>query len=192
VIAMKNAGVDGLYTSTDPNTGFALIAGMRQAGANLKVALLPTGYGGDLLQAGPGALQAAQNVYFFTEFQPVEMHTAATQQFQSDLAAAGVTSEPTYAEYAGYTSIGLLVQGLKAAGSSPTHTSLIGALSAIHDWNALGLLGSIKLDINDRATIISPGNCIWVVKLVGSAFQLVPNADPICGTVVPGATLPSS
>ncbi len=36
---------------------------MRQNGSNfLKAALMPTGYGGDLAQAGPGALQTAQGV----------------------------------------------------------------------------------------------------------------------------------
>ena len=42
--------------STDPNTAFALVTGLRNAGANIKVAIFPTGYGGDLTQAGPGAL----------------------------------------------------------------------------------------------------------------------------------------
>ena len=184
VIAMKSGGVDALIPTTDPNTAFSLIGGMRQAGANLKVALLPTGYGGDLLQAGPGALQAAQGVFFQTTFEPVEMHDAATQQFTADLKAAGVNSEPTYAEYGGYTSIGLLVQGLKAAGANPTQTSLIAALSGIHNWNALGLFGGRTLDINNRSNpgYTPGGSCIWVVKLAGQGFQLVSGADPICGS----------
>jgi ABC-type branched-subunit amino acid transport system substrate-binding protein len=55
VLAMKAAGIDGLYPTVDPNTGFALITGLRNQGVDLKAALPPTGYGGDLLQAGPGA-----------------------------------------------------------------------------------------------------------------------------------------
>jgi ABC-type branched-subunit amino acid transport system substrate-binding protein len=187
-LAMRNAGVDGFTATVDPNTGFALITALRQAGANLKVALLPTGYGGDLLQAGPGALQEAQNVYFTLTYEPVEMHTAATQQLESDLKAAGVTTEPTYAEYNGYLSIALLVKGLQAAGSSPTQASLISALSAIHDWDAEGLVGSHHIDINNRTTS-GMTNCVWVTKLTGSTFQLVPGADPICGHLVPGETV---
>jgi ABC-type branched-subunit amino acid transport system substrate-binding protein len=184
VIAMKSGGVDGLVPTVDPNTAFSLIGGLRQAGANLKVALLPTGYGGDLLQAGPGALQAAQGVFFSVTFEPVEMHDAATQQFQADLTSAGVTTEPTYAEYGGYTSMGLLVQGLKAAGANATQTSLTTALSGIHNWNALGLFGSRTLDINNHTDPgFAPGGaCVWVVKLAGTGFQLVPGADPICGS----------
>jgi ABC-type branched-subunit amino acid transport system substrate-binding protein len=193
-LAMKSAGVDGMTASVDPNTGYALITALRQAGANIKVNLLPTGYGGDLLQAGPGALQAAQNVYFLLGYEPVEMQTAATKQFAADAKAAGIAGEPTFAEYNGYLSVGLLVRALKAAGANPSQAALINALSGIHDWDAQGLFGTHKLDINDRENIVSGvDNCYWVTKLVGNKFQLVAGADPICGQTLPGVTVsPSS
>lgn len=187
-LQMKSAGVDGFTATVDPNTGFALVTALRQAGVNLKVALLPTGYGGDLLQAGPGALQEAQNVYFTLTYEPVEMHTPATEQFQSDLKSVGVTDEPTYAEYNGYLSVALLIKGLSAAGSNPTQASLIAALSNVHDWDALGMFGTHHLDINNR-TSAGQTNCVWVTKLVGNSFQLVPGADPICGHLIPGLTV---
>ncbi len=192
-IAMKNAGVDGFTASVDPNTGFALVTALRQTGDNLKVALLPTGYGGDLLQAGPGAVQSGQGVYFSTSFQPIEMQTAATKQFQSALRTVGVTTDPTYAQYAGYASIALLVEGLKAAGPNPTHSSLITALSNVKNFDAAGLLGSHTFDLSDRAgTATGIDSCIYVTKLVGSSFQLVPGADPVCGSVIPGKTVSAS
>jgi branched-chain amino acid transport system substrate-binding protein len=122
------------------------------------------------------------------------MHTAATEQFQKDLAAAGISGEPTSIDYNGYTAIGLLVRGLKAAGANPTQASLINALSQIHDWNALGLYGSHTMDINDKNNIVGgPDNCEWYAKLVGNGFQLVPGAEPLCGKLVPGVTVtPSS
>jgi ABC-type branched-subunit amino acid transport system substrate-binding protein len=191
-LAMKSKGVDGFYASVDPNTGFSLITALRQVGDNLKVALLPTGYGGDLLQAGPGALQQAQNVYFTLTYEPVEMHTPATEQFQKDLQAVGVTGDPTYAEYNGYLSLGLLVEGLRGAGTKPSQSSLIAALSKIHSWDALGMFGGHNLDINDRSAV-GMSNCVWVTKLSGSQFQLVPGADPICGSLLNGVTVsPSS
>jgi ABC-type branched-subunit amino acid transport system substrate-binding protein len=192
-IAMKNAGVNGIYPVVDPSTGFALVTALRQAGAAPKVALLPTGFGGDLLQAGPGALQQAQNVYFTLQFEPVEMQTAATKQFSSDLKAAGITVEPSLGTYYGYTSIGLLAQGLKAAGPHPSQAGLITALSNIHNWDALGLWGGRTLDINNRSGLsTSAGNCVWVTKLVGNGFQVVPGAEPICGNLLPITVSPSS
>lgn len=190
VLALKKAGIDGFVGSVDPNTAFALITGLRQQGVKLKAALLPSGYGGDLTQAGQGALNAAQNVYFSIAYEPVEMQTAATKQLEADLKSAGITGEPTVAQYWGYLSVGLLVQGLKAAGANPTQAALIQALSKIHDFNALGLFGSHKLDINDHDNIVTGAdNCLWVTKLEGDSFKLVPNADPVCGTVIPGKTV---
>jgi ABC-type branched-subunit amino acid transport system substrate-binding protein len=191
-IAMKSAGVDAFYASVDPNTGFALITALRQEGDPLKAAVLPDGYGADTLQAGPGALREAQNVYFLLGYEPVEMNTAATKQLQSDMTASGTSGVPTYGEYNGYVSVGLLLRALKSAGSSPTQASLISALSNIHDWDALGLWGGRTIDINDRVDVLSSGTCSWVTKLVGSDFQLVAGATPICGTVLKGVTVGSS
>lgn len=192
-IAMKSAGVEGVVPTVDPNTGFALITALRQLNHNPKVPLLPTGYGGDLLQAGPSALQTAKGVYFDLSFEPVEMHTAATEQFQNSLKAAGVHTEPTYGEYAGYTSVALLIEGLKAAGASPTSASLITALGGVKNFNAAGLLGSHSFDLSDRGgTAIGVDGCLYVTKFSGSKFELVPGADPICGTEIQGKSAATS
>jgi ABC-type branched-subunit amino acid transport system substrate-binding protein len=186
-LGMKSAGVNGLHILADPNTAFSLITAARQQGVNLKVALLPTGYGGDLLQAGPGALQSGQGVYFISSFEPVEMHTAATRQFQNMLQTVGVTSEPTVAEYVGYASVDMLVRGLKAAGPNPTPTSLISSLAGIRDFSAAGLLGNHTLNLAQRSGIAAgPDNCSYITKLSGSSFQLVAGAEPICGTLLAG------
>jgi ABC-type branched-subunit amino acid transport system substrate-binding protein len=189
-LAMKSAGVDAFTASVDPNTGFALVTALRQSGANLKVALLPTGYGGDLQQAGPGALQAAQNVYFLSSWEPVEMNTPATQQFQNALKSVGVTGDPTYGEYAGYTSVLMLVKALDAAGANASHSAIISGLSGITNWDSGGLFGNKSIDLSQRsAAAIGVDNCIWITKLSGSTFELVDGADPICGTIIPGKTI---
>ncbi len=192
-LGMKSAGVDGVGATVDPNTFLALVTALRQSGANLKVALSPTGFGGDLLQGGPGAVQAAQNVYFDQQFEPVELNTPATQQFQSALRSVGVTTDPTYAEYAGYTSIALLVQGLQGAGSNPSQASLIKALSGITNFNGAGLFGSHTVNLAQRKSVaVGVDECLWFTKLSGSTFQLVPGANPLCGTIVPGKTVSAS
>jgi ABC-type branched-subunit amino acid transport system substrate-binding protein len=189
VLAMKSAGVNGLYTAVDPNTSFAIVAGLRDQGVKVK-ALLPTGYGGDLLQAGQGALNDAQGVYFMMPYEPVEMETAATKALQADFASAKIAEAPTFASYNGYVAVGLLVRALKAAGANPTSASIIGALSAIHNWDAMGLFGGRTVDINDRTNIVAGAdNCSWLTVLQGSTFKTVPGADPVCGTLVPGKTV---
>lgn len=188
-IAMKSAGVDAFYASVDPNTGFSLITALRQSGVDLKAAVLPDGYGADTLQAGPGALQEAQNVYFLLGYEPIAMNTTATKQLQADLAASGTTGVPTYGEYNGYVSVGLLLRALKGAGATPSRQAITTSLTKIHDWDALGLWGGRTVDINDRTNLGPPQLCSWVTKLVGTDFQLVSGADPYCGTVIQGATV---
>jgi ABC-type branched-subunit amino acid transport system substrate-binding protein len=186
-IQMKNANVDGLSSSTDPNTAFALIESLRQYGVGIKVALLPTGYGGDTLQAGAGTLKEAQNVYFAMQYETMEMKTAATQQFASDLKAAGITVPASLATYHGYVSVGLLARAVKAAKGNVNSAGIQTALEGIHDWDALGLFGGRTIDINDRAS--NPGGtdaCMWAAKLVGTEFHAVAGADPLCGKVIPG------
>jgi branched-chain amino acid transport system substrate-binding protein len=186
-LAMKSAGIDGFVPFTDPNTGFALETALRQLGVDVKVALLLTGYGGDLLQAGPGALQAGQGVYFLTVFEPVEMHTSATKQFQNMLKSVGVVTEPTASEYDGYASVDLLVRGLKVAGPNPNQAGLISALSTVTDFSAAGLLGSHTLNLGQRIGFTGgPDNCSYVTKLSGSGFALVPGAEPVCGNFISG------
>lgn len=192
-IKMKAAGVDGVTASVDPNTGLDLLTALRQSGDNPKVALFPTGYGSDLSEGGPGAVQSAQGAYFSLSFEPVEMNTPATRQFAADLKATGVTGDPTYGEYGGYTAVALLLQALKATGAKPTHASLIKALSNITDFDAAGLLGSHTLSMADRAaSAVGVDACTYVTKLVGTTFQPVPGADPVCGTEIPGKTVSAS
>lgn len=192
-LAMKSNGVDGFTASVDPNTGFAIYAALQQLGVPLKVALLPTGYGGDLLQAGPGALHTAQGIYFYTSFEPIEMNTAATNQFRDALAGIGIHQDPTYAEYAGYASVALLVEGLKAAGANPGHKELVTALNGVKGFDAAGLLGPHSFDMDNRpATATGVDDCIYVTKLTSSTFALVPGADPICGMPIPGKSVSAS
>ena len=192
VLAMKAAGVDGFSAPLDANTEFSIVKGLRDQGVNLKVVLASTGYGGDLATGGPGAQQIAQGIYFLLGEEPVEMHTPATEALTADLGtAAAVTGDPTAAEYYGYMAVDALVQGLKAAGSSPTQASLINAMLQMHNYNGGGLYGthSVSFALADRGKVSSADNCNWVTQYEGTTFKLVPGLDPICGQTVPGKSV---
>lgn len=185
-LAMKSAGVNGLVADTEPSTVFALAAALEQQGVHLKATVLPTGGGGDLINSGPASIQAAQGDDFLSDFEPAEMHTAATQQLQNALAKyAGVHTDPTFAEYIGYLSVLAFVQGLQGAGASPTQSSLITSLSHITDYNAAGLWGGHQtVDWSKKPQ--GPKECFWMTKLSGSTFHLISGSDPVCGMVIPG------
>jgi len=191
-LAIKSAGSDGMYTGVETSTSFALITALEQDGVHMKAALLPIGYGGDLLSGGPAAEQAAQGVYFIVDYEPAEMHTAATERFQAALKRyAGVTDDATFNEYLAYVSVDGFVAGLKAAGPNPTQAGFINAMSGITDYNAAGLFGdhSISFALSARGQTIGADNCEWITQFSGSMFHLVPGADPICGSLVPGKTV---
>ena len=190
-LAMKAAGINGFTAATDPNTAYALLSALKNLGVHLKASLLFTGYGASVTdQASPAEQQAAQGVSFENPYEVMEQNTSATKQFAADLKSAGVDGLPTQAEYDGYEAVGLLLQGLEAAGSKPTQASLIASLSKIHNWAALGMWGGRTLDINNRTSIIGGvDNCIWVAKLEGKRFVVVPGAAPLCGKAIPGVSV---
>ncbi len=194
-IAMKTAGVDGFTTAVTPNINYLLLTALKQQGAKLKGALLPTGYGGDLESAGKAAQQAAQGVYFLTGQEPVEMHTAATEQLQSAFRKyAGVTGDPTFSEYWGYESVYGVVAGLKAAGTHPSQQSFVDAMLSIRSFNPAGLYGnqSVGFAMDQRGKAAGVNNCFWITQYVGNTFHLVPGMDPLCGSIIPGKSVSAS
>jgi branched-chain amino acid transport system substrate-binding protein len=188
VLAMKDAGVDGLNPDIITNSSFAIVEGLKQEGVQVK-AELAEGYGGDLVQGGPGAQQAAQGVYFGVGYQPVEMQTAATKMLQNALSTyAGVTGDPSFSEYYGYLSVDALVQGLKAAGHNATQASFINAMLAITNYQGLGLWGghSISWAMADRGQVSGADNCIWITQYQGTTFHVIPGLAPLCGQTIQG------
>jgi branched-chain amino acid transport system substrate-binding protein len=186
-LGMKNGGVDGFTVETDPNTGFGLINALKNHEVDIKAALLPAGYGGDLYSEGPGAEHNAQGVYFSSGMEPFEMQTAATKKMANALHSIGVDGDPTYPEYQGYASIALLEAGLKAAGPNPSQASLIKGLDTVTSFDAYGLYGNHRVNVAGR----QPQTCSYITKFVGTTFQLVPAATPICGTTIPGKKISS-
>jgi ABC-type branched-subunit amino acid transport system substrate-binding protein len=191
-IAIKSSGADALYAGVVTSTSFALINALRQNNAPMKAEVLPVGYGGDLFAGGEAGLAAANGVFFTVGFEPVEMHTAATEQFQNDLRTyAGVTGDPTSGEYVGYLAVDALVAGLKAGGGHPTQSSFINAMHGIANYNGAGLYGnhSVSFGMAGRGLTQGADNCLWFTKFNGKSFELVAGADPLCGSLIPDKTV---
>jgi branched-chain amino acid transport system substrate-binding protein len=186
-LAIKKAGVNGVDVPAAPSTGFALLAALKQLGVNLKVLLLDTGYGGDLL-ASSASVQAGQGVMFASQGQPAELNTPATQKMAAALAKVGVTGPPTFAEQVSYISMAAVAAGLKAAGQAPTQKSFMGALRTIDNFSADGLLspGAVNFSEYNQAGAGSvAADCVFAAQLEGSKF--VPLA-PVCGRKISGLT----
>jgi branched-chain amino acid transport system substrate-binding protein len=188
-LAMQKAGVNGIVLPVVVSTGFALLAALKQLGVKLKVALLSTGYGGDLL-ASSAAVQAGQGYMFSSVGQPIEDNTPATQQMAAALAKVGVTTTPTFAEQESYIATAAIAAGLKAAGKDPTQKSFMTALRKIHNFNANGLLspGEVNFSNFDQdAGGAGAAGCIFAAQLEGKKFIPV-KGTPLCGQAIPGLT----
>jgi branched-chain amino acid transport system substrate-binding protein len=179
-LKIKASGADGLFYSTVPATAFAMNAALRQLGVKLKLASLPTGYGGDLLQS-PAAVTAAEGDFFSTVGLPAEADTPATQKRAADLAAIGVTGPPTFAEQEAYLATSAFVYGLKKTGANPTREKFSTTLRAVTDFDADGLLAPQKVSFaNYRPSTV----CNYFAQLVGGKFISV-KGSPFCAGVVP-------
>ncbi len=192
VLSMKSAGINGLNTSIVTNSNLAIVTGLNQQGIH-PVNVLATGYGGDLIQGGAGASVQAQDSYFITGAEPVELNTSATKQFQSALATySGVHGDPTFSEYNGYLAIAALAAGLKAGGVNQTQAQLISTMLALKGFDGEGLWGgrTLSFAMADRGTEASIDNCIWFSQYKGTTFTPISGFDPVCGKVVPGETVP--
>jgi branched-chain amino acid transport system substrate-binding protein len=188
-LAIQKAGVNGIVLPVVVSTGFALLGALKQLGVKLKVAMLSTGYGGDLL-ASSAAVQAGQGYMFSSVGQPIEADTAATQQMAAALAKVGVTTTPTFAEQESYIATAAVAAGLKAAGPNVTQKSFETALRGIHNFNADGLLSPGEVNFSNYsqdAGGAGAAGCIFAATLEGKKFVPV-SGTPMCGQAVPGLT----
>ena len=135
-IDMKNGGVDGFTATTDPNTAFALITALKNQGVDLKAAVLATGFGSDLLQAGPGALQAAQNVYFTTGVRAVLDEHGCHQAVRRGPQDRRVHHEPGDLRSVRRVPLGRPARpGAAGDRRQHEHAAIISSLEKVTDWN---------------------------------------------------------
>ena len=182
-LQMKSENVDSLYGPIDPNTLLAIVTTAKQAGVNLKVTDMSTGYGEDFL-SDPASLQAAQGTYMITNSQvPVELKTPATLAEQAAFTKyQGFTGVPDFGWTQGYASADLLIKGLEVAGQNPTRTSFIDNLRKVTSYNVEGLATN-TVNFSNVQTIPNQ-TCSYYVQLQGKQFIVQNNSKPVCGTLV--------
>jgi branched-chain amino acid transport system substrate-binding protein len=181
---IKKSGADAIFLPILQNTAFALLAQLKEDGVTLKAAVLLTGYGQSTLSSPP-AVAAGQGYDFMTFQQQPEANTPATQKMDAALAKyAGVTGEPYYNDIQGWVLADLFIRGLEAAGSNPTAASFISGLRKVNNYVAGGLYAK-PIDFSQFGNLgigVGPGNCVYISKLQGKTFQVIPGANPVCGT----------
>jgi branched-chain amino acid transport system substrate-binding protein len=185
VLAMKNAGVDGVYLPLDQNTNFAVLAAAQQQGMKIKAAVLATGYGQNLLDQpvsktiGPEVLLPPPGV-------PVELKTPATKKFQADLKKyQHVTGVPEFGHYEGYMAADLVIKGLQAAGKDPTRKAFLDGIHNLGTYDGAGLACQpIDVSLTNYGKT-PPTICGWTMQVKNGKFVPFPaNGKPNKGTLI--------
>jgi branched-chain amino acid transport system substrate-binding protein len=150
----------------------------------MKGVVLPTGYGQDLLDS-PTAQILGPNTVFTTQWQPVELKTKATKQFQADLKKhAGYTGVPDFGQYTGYTTCELMILGLQNAGKTPTRESFVTGLRGLGTYDAAGLnCGPIDISAEHYGTFPVNG-CTYAVIVKDGKFVVLNKGKPFATKLV--------
>lgn len=181
VLGIIKSGADVVNMTMTPDTGFAVVAGLRQANYKTKAIVLATGYGADLLQSAP-AVQVGQGVTFSVGFSPAELKTPGNVRMTKALIAHGGSKSgiPSFSQAQGWLTADLFLHGLEVAGCNASQAKFISTLRTDKTWTADGLYPTPF----DFTTTVAPKQCLYFLRLKGSAFVPEPNATPICGTTV--------
>ena len=183
-LAAKQAGCDGIETTTDVNTSVALTQALENNGQKVKANIFAAGL--DPTLVGGTSWNTIQGAYFSTGFRPVSIPNEGTKQIQAALktyANRPTSKFPTYNIYESYLAVTLAAQGIGKAASTSS-ADVIKALRGITNWNGNGLL---PYTIN-YSTIFGHGatpSCGWMLQAQKSGFVPV-SQKLLCGTIIPG------
>jgi branched-chain amino acid transport system substrate-binding protein len=186
VLAMKDAGANGVLGVFGTPEGVALATAIKQGGLEMKAAQLGTSYSQKTLD--DASVRAALDGSFSgTTTVPYELKTKATKQaqaaFKKYAKSAYKGGIPDFSLSGGYLSGDLIIAGLKTAGECPTRESFMSALSKVTDYSASGLLpGPVDLSHFGQAPAQT---CNWFTQLKGDKF--VPEKTKECGALIPGS-----
>jgi ABC-type branched-subunit amino acid transport system substrate-binding protein len=178
IIASK---ADVVTMGINPDTSFAIVAGLKQANYPMKAIVSATGYGNDLLESAP-AVAAGQGVTFQTGWAPNEVKNAGTERMSKALKefAGSKSGIPGFAQAQGWMGADLFLHGLELAGCDADQATFLRTVKADKTWTANGLYPAPK----DFTTNARTEECSYFLRLKGEGFVPEPNAAPLCGGIV--------
>jgi branched-chain amino acid transport system substrate-binding protein len=186
VLQMKNLGCNGVEVLSTLSTCITLAQDLKQADLKTKV-ICSTGYDQTLLDQ-PTALAAMQGTYTTSALNVLGSDVnPATKLFLSRLKkytpwAGGIPSENI--DY-GYESADVMINGLEAAGPTPTQKAFIAAERKVSDYTVEGMYTTPFIFSHFGTLGMLPKKaCAPLLEVKGKSFVPAYNT---CGTLVRGA-----
>ncbi|HSZ99785.1 MAG TPA: ABC transporter substrate-binding protein [Streptosporangiaceae bacterium] len=189
-LALKNSHATGMMLNLASSQALPLMVSLYQAGVKIPAEILAEGYGTQLLTSS-SYVQAGQGVLFESQFTPVEIKNAGTEQMQAALSKyENITGIPDFNAYEGWIALDLLIQGLKNAGQTATKSSIISGMQQVTSYNADGVetstLSFAPSGFGKGAATQGANGCTYFVKLTNTTYSSV-TPQPICGQIVAAA-----
>ena len=180
VLGIIDSGADAVYLTMNPDTAFAVIAGLKQANYPLKAIVTAAGYGGELLASEPG-VALGQGVTFGASWTPVELETDAGVYLSDAMKEyAGIESGiPGFFAAMGWFGADVVIHGLELAGCDADQAEFLSTLRGDDTWDASGMYPNpIPFD-----TVDYEETCTYYLTLTGDAFVPVRD-EPFCGAPI--------
>jgi ABC-type branched-subunit amino acid transport system substrate-binding protein len=184
VLSIKNSGADAVYLPMVAATNFAVVQGLAQNGVTMKANILATGYGQDLLDQ-PVAQTLNSRTLLLQTFEPVELKTKATKQFQADLKKyVHYTGVPDFGMYTGYISADLTIRGLEHAGTPPTRQAFVDGARNSGPYDQAGLACQAVNYTATAAGKFPPRGCAYFIQVKNGKFVVYNHGKPVVGQLV--------
>ena len=184
VLTMKAKGVQMFFTLQLPDAYAATVAKeMEQQNYN-PVNVEGDAYSANLIKEGGPAVNNMYLVTGYLLFLDADANLPAVKLFNHWMAVADSDAQYTLQAVYGWAAAQLFVDGLRAAGSTPTRASLLAALSKITSFDASGLLTTS----NPAQNI--PGGCVVLSQVQNGVVKRVA-PSPSTGFICTSAKLPA-
>jgi ABC-type branched-subunit amino acid transport system substrate-binding protein len=184
VLTMKAKGVQMFFTLQLPDAYAATVA-KEMAQQNFSpINVEGDAYSANLIKEGGPAVNNMYLVTGYLLFLDADSGLPAVKLFNHWMNEADSNAQFTLQAVYGWAAAQLFVQGLRAAGASPTRASLLAALSKITSFNASGLLtpGNPAQNI--------PGGCVVLSQIQNGKVKRV-SPSPSSGFICTSAKLPA-
>jgi branched-chain amino acid transport system substrate-binding protein len=184
VLAIKQAGCDGIAGSFVDSSDIALSGAIKNAGLTNVKQMYFTGYDSQILD-NPSAAAAFAGSYVGVSYDPASTTPAvqgmfgALKQYDPQYKAGSI---PDLGLYGSYVAADLMITGLQKAGPNPTRASFISTLRQDGSYNAGGLLPSpIGFTGFGTPAMLPATSCAQFAYLSGGKFVYYQNGQLVCG-----------
>jgi len=187
VLAIKQAGCNGVVGSFVDSSDIALSGALKQAGLNNVKQMYFTGYDSQILSS-PSARAAFAGSYVAVSFDPastkpgVQAMYNTLKQYDPQYKAGSI---PDLGLYGSYISADLMIYGLEKAGQNPTRASFQDNLRQVSSYDAGGLFPSpIGFTGFGTPAMLPQQSCSQFASIQGNQFVPFQGGQLVCGKLI--------